>query len=479
MNRPSAAVALLAGLLAAVALLPARPAAQEADDGERVQIAVLSLEAVGASEPQGAAASDRLREELLRTGRYRLITRSRMEAVLDEQAFQQATCTGTDCAVAVGKVLGVEQMVTGSLTRVAPRVWQLSASLIAVESAETLRAESVLHEGGFVGLLRNGIPTLAEKLAGRAGPQTAAVQPAPGAVSPPARPTPSPVPSGRFVQQARLPGARRDHAAAAAGGRVFVLGGNSQLAPLDVVLAYDPRADAWETLSGAIRGRGGLAACALEGLVYASGGFNALSGGFYDAHERLAADSGAIATLAPLPVPRGLHACAVVGGRVLLAGGSGPEGPLAAVHAYDPGSDAWHTLADLPTPRERAAAAVLDGRVYVTGGRVGGDAARVVEVYDPATDAWREAPPLEVPRAGHAMAALGGRLYVFGGQNDRGELSSVEVYEPQAHRWRPTGAMPEALTRLAGAVAGDTVHLLGGDDGGFAFSVSDSHYAYR
>ncbi len=146
-------------------------------------IAVLDLEAVDASKSQASAMTDRLREELLRSGKFILVNRDQMEAVLNEQAFQQTGCTSSECAVQVGKVLGVRKIVSGRVTKIDDQHWLLSASLTDVETARTLRAESVRYEGSFFNLLDTGIAQLATKLAEGA---QAVARPAPAV--PPAPP---------------------------------------------------------------------------------------------------------------------------------------------------------------------------------------------------------------------------------------------------------------------------------------------------
>jgi TolB-like protein len=128
-------------------------------------VAVLDLEAVGADKVQASAATDRLREELLKSGRFTLVDRSQMDEVLKEQAFQQTGCTTQECAVQVGKVLGVRKLITGRVTKLDDRNWLISAQLVDVESAATEKAESLQHEGTFPSLLGTGIAKLAGQLA--------------------------------------------------------------------------------------------------------------------------------------------------------------------------------------------------------------------------------------------------------------------------------------------------------------------------
>jgi hypothetical protein len=133
-------------------------------------IAVLDLDIQGATKEQGSALTDRLREELLRTGQFILVDRSQLQDVLKEQALQQSGCTSQECAVQVGRILGIRKIVSGKLTKVGENLWQVSGMLLDVETAQTLRAESVLHEGSFVGLLTQGAVSLAAKMSGTVAP---------------------------------------------------------------------------------------------------------------------------------------------------------------------------------------------------------------------------------------------------------------------------------------------------------------------
>ena len=167
-------------LLIAQQASPAQ-AATPAQSGKEL-IAVLDLEAIGSDKVQASAMSDRLREELLKSGKYILVEREQMDAVLKEQAFQQAGCTSSECAVQVGKVLGVRKLVTGRVTKLDDRHWQLSANIIDVETAQTVSAESIRYQGDFFSLLDTGIGGLVAKLtAEKPGQPAIAKAPAPPA----------------------------------------------------------------------------------------------------------------------------------------------------------------------------------------------------------------------------------------------------------------------------------------------------------
>ena len=181
-------LAVCAALLPGMALAQ-RSAAPAGASGKEL-IAVVDLEAIGASKVEATAMTDRLREELLKGGRYTLVDRSQMSAVLEEQALQQTGCTSQECAVKVGKTLGVRKIVVGRVTKVSDELWQVSAQLIDVETSETQMAESIRHRGDFFNLLDSVIVNLAVKLSQAASAPVAAT------------PSPAPKPSQPALVQA-------------------------------------------------------------------------------------------------------------------------------------------------------------------------------------------------------------------------------------------------------------------------------------
>jgi hypothetical protein len=120
-----------------------------------------------------------------------LVDRSQMNKILDEQALQQTGCTTSECAVQVGKILGVRKIVTGRVTKIEDTLWLISAQMVDVETAETQRAESQQHEGNFRTLLSTGIGLLATKIA-QGGPARKPDVAALAAQLPPPAPAPAP-----------------------------------------------------------------------------------------------------------------------------------------------------------------------------------------------------------------------------------------------------------------------------------------------
>ena len=79
-------------------------------------VAVLEFETEGLDNISSSALSSIVRREVRNNKEYLLIDRNMMKAVLDEQGVQQSGCVSSECAVQVGELLGVQKMVTGTVS---------------------------------------------------------------------------------------------------------------------------------------------------------------------------------------------------------------------------------------------------------------------------------------------------------------------------------------------------------------------------
>jgi len=125
-------------------------------DGDKKNIAILPLRANSLPEPEVKALSNRLSIELFNTGRYSILERSQMEAILKEQGFQQTGCTSAECAIEAGQLLNVEQMITGSVSRVG-EIYSVEVRLIDVETGKILAVGVADIRGGIEEVLTSGM----------------------------------------------------------------------------------------------------------------------------------------------------------------------------------------------------------------------------------------------------------------------------------------------------------------------------------
>ena len=109
---------------------------------EKISMAVLDMDANNVSAMTSATVTDLLRTELFNTGRFTVAERKNMDKILKEQTFQQAGCTDTECAVEVGKLLNINQIAVGSVSKLGEK-YLINIRMVDVEKGSVLLAESI------------------------------------------------------------------------------------------------------------------------------------------------------------------------------------------------------------------------------------------------------------------------------------------------------------------------------------------------
>ena len=133
-----------------------------------ITIAVLDFEGQGVSQSETKTLTDRLRDEMFKTDVYIVLERGKMDEVLKEQGFQQSGCVTSECAVEVGNMLGVQQMIGGSIGKVG-NIYTVSARVIDVQTGKVLKSANYDHIGDIGQLLIIGMKNLAYDLTGKDG----------------------------------------------------------------------------------------------------------------------------------------------------------------------------------------------------------------------------------------------------------------------------------------------------------------------
>lgn len=117
----SMALAVFAGLGVAQDAAPAAPAASQKFvtimnfDYGTVKTYVAQI--FGSDQDVGKGISDLLVDKLLKDGKYRLIERSALDKILAEQNFSNSDRADANTAAKIGKVLGVDAIIIGSITQ--------------------------------------------------------------------------------------------------------------------------------------------------------------------------------------------------------------------------------------------------------------------------------------------------------------------------------------------------------------------------
>ncbi|WP_430014173.1 CsgG/HfaB family protein [Microcystis ichthyoblabe FBCC-A1114] len=116
-----------------------------AQKSEKVRVAVLDFDYSGLSNPQwltffnggASGVSDILVNKLVESGRYTVIERSRIDAVLREQNFGASGRVDAATAAQIGQILGVDVVIIGSITQFDLQKKQSGGSFIIFSTAKT------------------------------------------------------------------------------------------------------------------------------------------------------------------------------------------------------------------------------------------------------------------------------------------------------------------------------------------------------
>lgn len=106
--------------------------------------------------------SDRLRIELVKYNFINVLERSRIDAIIEEQAIQMSGCVD-ECLVEVGKLLGATSIITGSIGKVGD-YYTINARKINATTGKLENAFGYDSKLGIESLLVNGMNEVAYQI---------------------------------------------------------------------------------------------------------------------------------------------------------------------------------------------------------------------------------------------------------------------------------------------------------------------------
>ena len=291
--------------------------------------------------------------------------------------------------------------------------------------------------------------------------------------------------SGTWTQGAPAPSKRTEIAAAALDGKIYAVGGFNKPSLSNVldfaisrdVEVYDPITDSWSATTPLPEGRHHAGIAALDGFLYIIGGFAKSGISVWHAVNTVYQFNPATQTwreLTPMPTARGALGVAVYQGKIYAIGGYDGEQNSGATEIYDPQNDSWSTAAPLMAPRDHLAVTAAGSRIYAIGGRSNlkyRQNTSVVEAYDPVTNQWQYKANLPTARSGIGAGVIDGQIYVLGGESGEGTFDHNESYLPDENHWVTQSPMPTARHGLGVAVVNDRLYAIGGGESpGASFS---------
>jgi TolB-like protein len=100
-------------------------------------IAIWDFEGIGISIHEARVLTQRLASEIISLNVYQLFERSKVNQLLREQEFHHSGCVDATCAVEIGKLVGVQHIVVGTISKIG-NTYSVDSRMIDVESGKSL-----------------------------------------------------------------------------------------------------------------------------------------------------------------------------------------------------------------------------------------------------------------------------------------------------------------------------------------------------
>ncbi len=171
---------------------------------------------------------------------------------------------------------------------------------------------------------------------------------------------------------------------------------------------------------------------------------------------------------------RGSAGTVVYNNKIYMVGGSTNGHDAGMVNwfdEYNPANDQWSTLPNAPTKRDHFSAAVVGNKLVVAGGRqtdhptTFANLVSQVDIYNFSTGTWTSGAPIPTQRAGAMAVSYGEEIIVIGGEASQGvaALKTVEAYNVTTNKWRTLNSLRTARHSGGAAIVGNAIHVVSGN----------------
>ncbi|MBT3299547.1 MAG: PEGA domain-containing protein [Candidatus Marinimicrobia bacterium] len=131
------------------------------------RIAVLQFDGSGVDAITAKNISKRFSYYLSTTNRFDIVEREMMDKILEEQKFQNSGCVADECAVEIGELIGVSQIVAGSVDKILDS-YSLNIKLVDVATGKIIYQDMDDYEGRVTDFIKVTIKNMAMRLAAEA-----------------------------------------------------------------------------------------------------------------------------------------------------------------------------------------------------------------------------------------------------------------------------------------------------------------------
>lgn len=109
---------------------------------KKSSVAVLDFESMGTEDYLGKAVSEIMRTALVSNPNYRIVERAQINKAITEQKFQKSGLIDDKSAVEIGKVLGADLIIVGSVVKIG-NAYTINSRLIEVKTGEAKLGKNV------------------------------------------------------------------------------------------------------------------------------------------------------------------------------------------------------------------------------------------------------------------------------------------------------------------------------------------------
>lgn len=274
----------------------------------------------------------------------------------------------------------------------------------------------------------------------------------------------------RWSTAKSMPTPRTDFGSVEISGKIYVVGGISQLTnngtPQGTVEVMDTSTNTWSTGASMPTPRYGLGLTVLGGKIYAIGGEDQY--GWLNNVEIYDPVTNTWTKKTAMPTKRSYLGIEIANGKIYAIGGTNADSVyqyfLNTVEEYNPVTNTWTAKASMPSYRAYFGTSVVDNKIYAIGGIDASGYVSSVEVYSPQNNTWTQKSLLQTGRFTPGVEAFNGMIYVVGGSNiyAGGLQDSTEIYDTKTDSWVYGDSMPTGRAGLSVVASGNKLYAIGG-----------------